>query len=188
MTISEQKRAVRRHISELKAALSPDERLQAAKRLTDSILRRDDIAASQAILAFWPMDDEIDIAPLVRTLTTRGRRVYLPIMLGDELEFRLFTGEEALTPDPKMGIMQPPATAPALPTELAGGGRGVVVVTPGVAFTPDGRRLGRGRGFYDRLFAKMPQARGIGVGFRCQLVDDLPTDKHDARMAAVVTA
>lgn len=134
------------------------------------------------------MDDEIDIAPLVRALSAKGKDVYLPVICGDELEFRLFMGEETLTPDPRTGIMQPRASASALPAELAGEGRGIVVVTPGVAFTPDGRRLGRGRGFYDRLFAKMPQARGIGVGFQCQMVDDLPTDKHDAKLDAVIVA
>lgn len=188
MTTSEQKRAVRRHISTLKAALTADEKALAAQRLTDEMLRRSDVGTSLAILAFWPMDDEIDVAPLVRALAAKGKHVYLPVICGEELEFRLFAGEEALTPDPLLRIMQPPASASPLPSELADGGRGVVVVTPGVAFTPDGRRLGRGRGFYDRLFATMPQARGIGVGFRCQMVDDLPTDKHDARLYAVVVA
>lgn len=188
MTISEQKKSIRRDISTLKASLTAEERAMAAQRLADDILRRSDIDTSRAILAFWPMGDEIDIAPLVRALSAKGKRVYLPVICGDDLEFRLFTSEEELTPDPRLGILQPPASAPPLPREMADSGRGVVVVTPGMAFTPDGRRLGRGRGFYDRLFAKMPQARGIGVGFRCQMVDDLPTDNHDARLDAVIVA
>lgn len=188
MTISEQKQAIRRRISALKAALTADERASAARRLADGILRRGDIGTSLAILAFWPMGDEIDIAPLVRDLSAKGKRVYLPVIRGDELEFRLFTSEEELTPAPRLGVLQPPASASPLPAELASDGRGVVVVTPGMAFTPDGRRLGRGRGFYDRLFAKMPQARSIGVGFRCQMVDDLPTAEHDARLDAVIVA
>lgn len=188
MTISEQKKAIRRNISTLKASLTDGERTLAAQRLADDILRRHDVATSLAILAFWPMGDEIDIAPLVRSLSAKGKHVYLPVICGDELEFRLFTSEEELTPDPRLRILQPPASAPPLPAELTADGRGVVVVTPGMAFTPDGRRLGRGRGFYDRLFAKMPQARGIGVGFRCQMVDDLPTDEHDARLDAVIVA
>ena len=63
-----------------------------------------------------------------------------------------------------------------------------VVVVPGVAFTADGRRLGQGGGHYDRF---LPGVRSgcvrVGVAFAEQLVDDLPTEDHDARVDVVVT-
>lgn len=63
-----------------------------------------------------------------------------------------------------------------------------LVVCPGVAFTADGRRLGRGRGYYDRYLGD-PVFRGfrVGVCYAHQLVDDLPVEPHDVRMDRVIT-
>lgn len=64
-----------------------------------------------------------------------------------------------------------------------------VVVVPGLAFTSRGDRLGQGGGWYDRFLAGLrPGAVTIGVGFREQLVDRLPVEPHDVRLAHVVTA
>jgi 5-formyltetrahydrofolate cyclo-ligase len=63
-----------------------------------------------------------------------------------------------------------------------------VVIVPGVAFTPDGARLGQGGGWYDRFLAEVrPECTSIGVGFDPQVVDVLPTEPHDIRLDCVVT-
>lgn len=63
-----------------------------------------------------------------------------------------------------------------------------VILVPGLAFTPDGRRCGQGAGWYDRF---LPGRRGdcvtIGVGFSTQLVDDLPVGPHDVLLDRIVT-
>lgn len=63
-----------------------------------------------------------------------------------------------------------------------------VIIVPGLAFTPDGRRCGQGAGWYDRF---LPGRRAgcvtIGVGFRTQLVDDVPTEPHDVVLDLVIT-
>jgi 5-formyltetrahydrofolate cyclo-ligase len=63
-----------------------------------------------------------------------------------------------------------------------------LIVVPGLAFTRDGRRLGRGGGYYDRYLASLPaEVMKLGVCFHCQLVDSLPLESHDQRVHAVVT-
>jgi 5-formyltetrahydrofolate cyclo-ligase len=62
-----------------------------------------------------------------------------------------------------------------------------VIVVPGVSFTKEGVRLGYGGGYYDRLFAKNQRAIRVGVGYECQLADELPRMDHDALMHYVVT-
>jgi len=62
-----------------------------------------------------------------------------------------------------------------------------VIVCPGLAFSPSGQRLGQGGGFYDRYIKKAPQATTIGVGFSIQLLENIPTEEHDATMHLVVT-
>ncbi|MEA3208793.1 MAG: 5-formyltetrahydrofolate cyclo-ligase [Chthoniobacter sp.] len=67
-------------------------------------------------------------------------------------------------------------------------GRVDLFLVPGVAFTSDGRRLGRGAGYYDRLLAnRAPQSAALGVCFALQLVEDLPFEPHDQNVDAVVT-
>ena len=61
------------------------------------------------------------------------------------------------------------------------------VIVPGVAFGPDGTRLGRGAGMYDRLLARLPEAVRIGVCLEAFIRTDLPVEPHDVVMDVVVT-
>lgn len=62
-------------------------------------------------------------------------------------------------------------------------------ICPGVAFTSNGRRLGKGGGYYDRILENRKEnAQIIGVAFQCQLIDDLPAEAHDIQMDAVISA
>ena len=63
------------------------------------------------------------------------------------------------------------------------------MVVPGVAFASDGRRLGRGKGYYDRYLAREGfRAYTVAVCYSCQLRDDVPAEPHDKRVDEVVVA
>ena len=187
MTHQEQKKAIRRQMTAAKAALTREERDEAAAQLATRAFEALWPREWRAVMAYWPMADEIDTRPLIWRLRHAGVPVFLPVMEGENLTFRLFEGEERLAPDPHYGIMQPRAAAPVLPQMVTeSGGAGAAVITPGVAFAPGGGRMGRGRGFYDRLFETLLRAWRIGVGFACQQVDELPTEPHDATMDLLI--
>jgi 5-formyltetrahydrofolate cyclo-ligase len=57
---------------------------------------------------------------------------------------------------------------------------------PAVAFDKDGNRLGRGKGFYDRLL-NHTKAVKIGVAYDFQLVDEIPVEPHDIPVDRVIT-
>ena len=61
-----------------------------------------------------------------------------------------------------------------------------LVLVPGVAFDAQGRRLGRGKGFYDRLLAKV-RGHKCGVAFDVQIVSGLPEEPHDVRVDSILT-
>ena len=61
-----------------------------------------------------------------------------------------------------------------------------IIVVPGLGFTKDGARLGRGKGFYDRYLEDKSVIR-IGVSFEMQILDCIPTDPHDIKMDFIVT-
>lgn len=63
-----------------------------------------------------------------------------------------------------------------------------VVLVPGVAFSRSGKRLGRGGGYYDRLLRDVsPETRRIGVILDSFLVEEIPEEAHDQRVAELVT-
>jgi len=63
-----------------------------------------------------------------------------------------------------------------------------LILAPGRAFTKDGKRIGRGSGYYDKLLSQHPHLQTIGVCFNCQIFEDLPQDEWDKQMDEVVFA
>jgi 5-formyltetrahydrofolate cyclo-ligase len=78
-----------------------------------------------------------------------------------------------------LGIREPIGTTMAPTPDL--------VLVPGLAFDTTGARLGRGKGFYDRWLAANPTVCSVGICFKCQIVENLPSEAHDARVSAIVT-
>ena len=62
-----------------------------------------------------------------------------------------------------------------------------MIIVPGVAFDRKGNRLGRGRGFYDRLLKTTPNAIKVGVAFDFQMVEQVPTEPLDVPMNKVIS-
>ncbi|MFI3269579.1 MAG: 5-formyltetrahydrofolate cyclo-ligase, partial [Rikenellaceae bacterium] len=81
----------------------------------------------------------------------------------------------------RFGILEPSGSTPVAASQID------VMIVPGVAFTRDGRRLGRGRGYYDRYLARPDfRATTMGVGFSHQLLRELPTEPHDRTLDRIV--
>lgn len=133
------------------------------------------------LLLYYPLADEVDVRPLIKDAYENGKKVLLPVVKGDELELRLYQGEASLAQG-AYGIMEPtgPLFAPESYDEIQ------LAVIPGMAFDRAGHRLGRGKGYYDRLLPKLTEARLLGVCFPFQLLDDVPAEPHDIAVAAVV--
>lgn len=81
----------------------------------------------------------------------------------------------------RWGIWEPTDEAPLLRDYS----RLDLVVVPGVAFSSDGKRLGRGKSFYDRFLPLVPRAAFVGVCYPCQVVEQIPADPWDIGMDIV---
>ncbi len=184
MDIKEQKRELRRHIRAIKPNLRSENYMEAGRKLCDALMCRKDIVEAQDIVAYWPLADELNTGPFIMECIRRGKRVFLPVIVGRDLVFRQFTSYKCLVREPQFGILEPQGTDEM---SIESGGKGVVIIAPGMAFTRSGKRLGRGRGFYDKAFASLPHARRIGICYECQVVDEIPTEEHDIMMDSVVS-
>ena len=164
---------------QLNRALDSRQRLRASAAIFSAVERLPEFRAARPVAVFAALPDEpATDEVLARWASTR--RVVLPRVEGDAMRFY------ACRPDALVfgafGILEPQGERPCPAGEID------LVVCPGVAFTADGRRLGRGRGYYDRYLGD-PAFRGfrVGVCYAHQLVDDLPVEPHDVRMDRVIT-
>jgi 5-formyltetrahydrofolate cyclo-ligase len=113
-------------------------------------------------------------------LLAEGRQVLLPRVASDtELTIHRYTSPADLQPG-AFGILEP-VGEPVDDCTIAD-----AAIIPGMAFDRAGHRLGRGRGFYDRFLARVPQLLRIGLCAEWQLADFVPTDAHDVAMHYVV--
>ena len=113
------------------------------------------------IMVFEPWRSEPDLSAFVSWCAERALDLFVPEVDGDAMW--------------AVPGRVPPRTLDA-------------VVVPGLAFTTDGHRLGRGRGHYDRFLAGVgPACLRVGVAFSEQVVDHVPVADHDVRLDAVVT-
>jgi 5-formyltetrahydrofolate cyclo-ligase len=150
------------------------------------------------LLLFLSLKREIDTAPLLEAAFREGKRIFLPRVEGDTLNFCRLENPAGPWAAGPLGTREPlPGTA-----ELRPGDFPALVITPGLGFTPEGIRLGRGRGYYDRFFASLD--RGIlaapdplpgpplpyfalGLCLDCQILEGLPSDNRDKIMDALCT-
>lgn len=128
--------------------------------------------------AFWPLPGEPDLRPLWQELRP-GLRWVFPRIRGTELTFHE-AGSEHWTEGP-YGTREPGPHAPRIAKEDIQG-----LLIPGLAFDRSGRRLGRGKGFYDRCLADW-NGKKVGVCFELQWVPEVPHEAHDQNMDVIVT-
>lgn len=171
---------IRREMRARRKALSAAERAEAAAVICAKLARRGDLGSPVAVYLASP--DEIDLRAYIERLLSSGCKVVAPRWNGGTYELAVLKGLDArhLRRGP-MGIMEP-VEAEIVPAKEVYGW-----IVPGLAFTRDGRRLGYGGGWYDRLLADAPKdAVKLGVAHSFQIVDDLPAEPHDIRLSAVV--
>jgi 5-formyltetrahydrofolate cyclo-ligase len=138
---------------------------------------------SQTILFFAPLPDELDIWPSLPVALAIGKQVFLPRFL---CATNSYTACEVKIPDSdlslgKFGIREPSETCPQIPLN-----RLDLLLVPGVAFDLHGRRLGRGKGFYDQLLATV-RGKTCGVAFDEQIVTEIPVEPHDVLLNCILT-
>lgn len=176
-----QKPEIRTWVRGLKSACTAEElgarSLSACARiLADGLWR-----AAGTVLLYHALPDEVDTGTLLANARLTGKRVLLPRVVEDELELRIYA-PGALSRG-AFGIMEPTGELfpPSRYAEID------VAVVPGMAFDCHGARLGRGKGYYDRLLPLLPNAYRVGLCYSFQLLDSLPVEAHDIPMNEVVT-
>ena len=133
---------------------------------------------AKTILMYYSLPDEIQTHEFVERWS-KSKHIVLPVVNGNELELRYYHGTENLKKG-SYGIEEPCNTAPVDCQKID------LAIIPGVSFDTAGNRLGRGKGYYDRLLPQL-SAYKIGICFQFQIASLLPTEPFDVRMDEVWT-
>ncbi len=181
--VAEQKASLRQQYRVLCRSVAPEQNAAASEDLRKHLIGSSYWMESQRILMFYPLNDEPDIAPLFDKALTAGKTIALPrynSSLGVYEAALIRNLTEDLVPG-RFGVREPSPNCPAVPLNQLD-----LTLVPGIAFDPSGRRLGRGKGFYDRL---LPGTTGmkLGLAFDWQESDALPAEPHDVELDAVLT-
>lgn len=161
------------------AAARPDAGKHAARVFLDHI----PLPANAVVSLYHPMKDELDTKPLAEALLERGFTIALPVTPKKRgpLTFRAFRDGDPLRQD-RYGVMTPLDDAAEV--------RPMIIITPLLAFTRDGARLGYGGGYYDRTLAALraeTDVLAVGFAFAAQEVQKMPMSKTDQRLDWIVT-
>ena len=179
--VQQEKRALRHRIVAARKAIPGDVAEADSERILHRIL--DLLPTSRAglrVVAYLSIGSEVRTEPLCRALLARGYELALPrIDPEGGMCAVAIASLEALTAGP-MGVLEPvEGVALSAPPQ--------VIIVPGVAFSSDGERLGRGKGYYDRFLEQWPAALRVAPAFECQLVKQIPTEPHDQPVDRIVT-
>ena len=181
--IQQLKQSLRLDLRARLRAMTTADRAAASSRLRSLLLGQSGFREAGFMLFFAPLPDEPDVWPLLAGALARHQTVALPRY---DAAARHYTARQVrdLSHDVapgQFGIREPLAHCPVLALN-----RLDFVLVPGLGFSPDGVRLGRGKGFYDRLLAQVPGWK-CGVGFDCQVGIDLPREPHDVRLNSILS-
>ena len=180
------KSTIRKQVLKMRDQLTQEEHDRSAILLTERICGHQWFYRSDILLAFVSYGSEIDTTQIIEEAIRRGKKVYVPRIEGDEMQFYRITDLTTLQIGYK-GIREPAHDAEPFHYCPEQADR-VLMLMPGAVFDQSRNRLGYGKGFYDRYLAHKEalQQRTIGVGFQCQMVEELPAQEWDIRPCQVI--
>lgn len=160
------------------ATLDPLAHRLAFKVLPSPLARR--LADARSVALYMGLDDEAPAQRLAAPLIAMGKRVALPRVLDrlGSMDFLPWTPDAPLIPGPFRTSHPEPGDGPVTPD---------AIIAPLVGFDRALNRLGQGGGYYDRAFARFPDALRIGLTWSAQELDDVPADPWDLPLDIILT-
>lgn len=172
-----EKNEIRYRMKNLRGMLLDSERKSAAQEVFERLEKTAAFMLADRIMMYHSLPDELYTLDFLKKWNGK-KRFYLPRVNGVDLEVLPY--QESRLELGSFHIEEPTGQDVTDPGEIE------LVVVPAVAYDRKGKRLGRGKGFYDR-FLQHTKATKIGVGYEFQLLDEIPSEPHDVSMDMVIT-
>lgn len=175
------KKELRRSIREKKRAMTAEEIAQRSAELSRLFLASDAYRNAKTIYGYLPYNQEVRTVPMLEQALKDGKQVAVPKVYGEEMKFITMT-DLSLVEKGYAGIPEPIADGPFADDETA------LVLMPGLAFDPQGHRIGYGGGFYDKFLSAEPNHPTLALCYAFQMLPHLETEEHDIPVDYVLWA
>ena len=184
--MADQKKYFRAVLGECRASLAPEFARASSIAIQRRLLAADCYRAARIVVLYSSIQNEIATTMVAADAIASGKEVLFPRLCRDGAAMAMVQVRHLSEMVPGAhGILEPPADGEIVaPADLAG----AIVLVPGLAFGPQGQRLGRGGGHYDRFIAALPrEAITVGLAYSFQLLDGIPQESHDRRLHYIIT-
>lgn len=180
--MAKNKIAIRKDILKKRKKVTPLEQIFASDRILEYVLSIDEVKEASNVLLYADYNNEVMTDKLALKLMMLGKKIYMPKVLGDNMDFfRVFELDEML---PGAFGIREPIDISDLAYEYTAND---VIICPGVAFDNDGNRIGYGKGYYDKYLEDKPLLVKIGICYQMQIVEEIPANENDIKMDYVVS-
>jgi 5-formyltetrahydrofolate cyclo-ligase len=177
--ISVQKKAIRQQIAQQKANFSPKFIGQSSLSIWSKVEMETVFLKAQRVLIYWSLPDEVSTHNFILKWAEK-KTFLLPVMKQNTLVLKPFSGINNLEVKNNFHVSEP------IGDEFDAWDLIDLALIPGVAFDAKGNRLGRGKGFYDRILNRL-NAIKIGICFDFQVIEMVPVDQLDLPMDMIIS-
>ena len=174
------KKTLRAEIGRKKRALSQAQIAECSARLAERLYAHPAYRKAKSIYGYLPYNQEVRTTPMLERAQKDGKRVAVPKVYGDIMRFLWLDDLNAVAPG-GWDIPEPIADGPEADDETA------LILMPGLAFDPEGRRCGYGGGFYDKWLAEHPGHPLLALCYGFQMFERLDMDPHDIPVDFVIS-
>ena len=175
-----EKKLLRQELLAARRALSEEERARADRAVALAFLSLPEYKAAKKVLLYASYGSEVDTYAIARAAVAEGKTVAYPLCCADTHTMRFLVCPPDELESGYRGIPEPSESCPEVIADS-----NTVCVLPGLAFDPNGGRMGYGGGFYDRFLAEFP---GISVGLTRKISEThIPCEAHDVPCRIIVT-
>jgi len=189
--ISLAKAHLRRNVLSRISSIDDLARDEKSRTVAESLLELPQWKRAGMIMAYYPMQNEVDVLPVIRTALREAKLTALPRIYPDGMKFHVLPPhsehepiENCMEPHP-FGFLQPAASLPIIqpsPHIVT------IMLVPGVSFDAAGNRLGRGKGYYDSYLDQHGHhIYTVGICFSEQIADSVPTSCRDKKIRALIS-
>lgn len=175
------KKELRASIRARKRAMTEEEIVSRSEQLTELFLNSDAYQNAKTIYGYLPYNQEVRTVPLLLQALRDGKRVAVPKCYGSEMKF-IYMDDLTKVEKGYANIPEPIADGPIGDDPTA------LVLMPGMAFDPQGHRIGYGGGFYDKFLAAEPDHPTLALCYEFQMLPQLDTEEHDIPVDTVIWA
>ena len=176
------KKEIRAYIREKKRAMTERQIVSASARLGEQFRACELYKNAKTIYGYLPYNQEVRTVPMLEQAIRDGKAVAVPKCYGEEMRFLYITDFVNEVAPGYANIPEPIADEPVADDKTA------LVLMPGLAFDPQGHRIGYGGGFYDRFLSAEPDHPTLALCYGFQMVEHLQTEEFDIPVDKVLWA